>query len=499
MSGDVSPAPERRLASAAFWVSAAELCAGGISLLTTVVAARLLLPSDFGLMGTVLLAMSVLEAFSQSGFEQALIQRDKDVDRLLDAAWSWQVLRGLLLAALLAALTPWLTEFYDEPRVAPLMWVTCSVFVLKGFYSVGPVLYSRELNFKKQFWIKLSQTALGGLVYLPALFLLRNVWALCVHLVGTTLIGLVVSYLAHPHRPRFTLHRPALAELLRFGKWVSWSGALIFVITQGDDLFVSKYFGLAALGLYQMAYGISNLPATQVTHVISRASLAAYSRLQSDRAAVRQLFLRIVRNTLLISSCASVAIWFVIPLFVRFVVTDKWSGIVPLVRILVLAGFVRSFAAVAGALFQGLGRPELDFRMQLPRFVVLVALIWPAAMYGGLAGVCLACLASIAATLPHWFTGVQALIGVRPADVVKQAGPATVAAALLGVVLYGLLLLARQSPLTTAFSLLGALAVWACLLWLVDKAGLRAAGEFLKLGKSTFAAAGSADANGRRR
>jgi lipopolysaccharide exporter len=106
--------------------------------------------------------------------------------------------------------------------------------------------------------------------------------------------------------------------------------------TQGDDIFVSKYLGLTALAFYQLAYNITNFPATNITHVISRVSFPIYSRLQNDPAELRAAFMKVMKNTVLAAGLVSVVIWAGIPLVVDYVIGKQWAPIVPLVRILVV-------------------------------------------------------------------------------------------------------------------------------------------------------------------
>jgi len=211
-----------------------------------------------------------------------------------------------------------------------------------------------------------------------------------------------------------------------------------------------------------MAYAASNLPATHISHVISRASLPAYARIQGDRAQVRELFLRVIRGTFALAACVSVGLALLIPAYVRFVVTEKWAAIIPLVRILALAGLLRALASAGGALFQALGRPQLDFRMQVPRFLLLVGGIWPATAAWGLEGVAWVALVSIASCLPQWFLGVRELLGLSPLRLLSALLPGLGAAALLGLVLGGGVWASAgaSAPLTLAL-LLGSLLVWA--------------------------------------
>src|SRR5690606_41623578 len=87
---------------------------------------------------------------------------------------------------------------------------------------------------------------------------------------------------------------------------------------------------------------------------------------------------------------------------VQHVVGAKWEPIVTLVRILIVAGFLRSIAALATGVFHGAGRPHLDFWMNLPRLVLLTVLIWTACAWRGLVGASYLVILAVSSCLPLW-------------------------------------------------------------------------------------------------
>ena len=176
---------------------------------------------------------------------------------------------------------------------------------------------------------------------------------------------------------------------------------MAFCINYGDNLFISKYLGLAALGVYQLAYDVSNLPATNITHVLGRIGFPTYARLQSDRAALRGAFLRVMRATLLLAGPVSVLLFVGASDLVSYVLGEKWVRAIPLIRILSIAGLIRAFAALAGPLFHAVGRADLDFKMNLPRFFCTIVGLWPAAHFFGLEGVCAIVLIAITCGVPR--------------------------------------------------------------------------------------------------
>lgn len=418
----------RTLVTGSFWIALSEVLKAVAELSSSVIAARILAPSDFGLMGAVLLTIAVLENFSKTGFDQALIQKQESVEPYLNVAWTWHVLRGCGLALALALLAPLIADWYDEPSLKWLIWATTLQVVVQGFQNVGMLFFSRELNFKKICFVNVLQATASAGVAIPAILYFQNVWGLVWGLVASGVVTTVVSFLVHPWRPSFEWDYKRFSNLTKFGKWITGLSVIGFLVTQGDDIFISKFVGLEALAFYQLAYSISNLPATKITHVISRVSFPTYSRLQEQPDELKAVFVGVMRTTLLISAPLSVTIYLVGPGIVEHIIGAKWSPILPLIEILVVAAFVRSFAALGGALFQACDRPDLDFKMNLPRFIILCILLWPLTEHWGLEGACLGVLLSICGCLPVWFYGVNKLSGLTVWQTLKLNWPAFVLA-----------------------------------------------------------------------
>lgn len=402
-----------KLVSGSIWISVSEAVTAVAQLASSIVAARVLAPHDLGLMGIVLLTIAVLESLSKTGFDQALIQSDEEVEPYLDVAWTWHVMRGFVLAAAISAGAPFVADFYGEPLIKWLIWVSAAKIVLDGVQNIGVVFFSRDLDFKTVCLVNgLKATAHAG-VAIPAIIWFENVWGLVVGLVASALVGTVVTYIVQPYRPRFEWDLEKLKKLIGYGRWITGLTIILFVITQGDDIFVSKYLGPAALAFYQLAYSLSNLPATKITHVISQVSFATYARVKGEPEALKAAFHGVMRTTVLLSGPLGVAIWMLTPGVVDHVIGAKWEPVIPLVRILVVSAFIRSVAALGGALFRACERPDLDFKMNLPRFVAVVGLIYPFTEAWGLEGASFVVLIAIATTLPVFFYGVHKLVGMN--------------------------------------------------------------------------------------
>ncbi len=451
------------LARGSAWITLGEIISALSGLAITVVSARMLAPEAFGLVGIALLVISTLTSLSRTGFDRALVQRP-DADSYLNVTFTVQILRGSLLALTILCLGYPAALFYDKPVLFPI-FSAMSVGVLCGaFRNPATVYFQRTLDFRMMVLFGTLKALSKMVLVLALLVTLKNVWALVIGHAAGTALDTLLSYLLQKKRARLEWDRAKAKELYHFGKWLTGMSVLGLLVTKGDDIFISKYLGVAALGLYGFAYEIANLPATNVTHVVGRVSFPTYARLyeKKDMMELRRAFFNVMKATVLITGPLSAFLFVNIDGIVAHIVGHKWQPIIPLVRVLVLAGFVRSIAALAAALFQGAGRPHLDFFMNLPRVFLLVFLIWPMCAYFGLQGAAWLTFVAVCSCMPTWLYGLRNIAGITGTDLLREnaLGAATTAVVILCFVVAKRLvppvsLVAFVLQLTLAFGLMG--------------------------------------------
>ncbi len=140
------------------------------------------------------------------------------------------------------------------------------------------------------------------------------------------------------------------------------------------------------LGFYQMAYRISNMPATEITHVISQVTFPAYSKLQDNVPKLREAYLKTLQLTALLSFPIAGLIFILAPDFTKIFLGEKWMPMVPAMQILALEGLLRSIAATTGPIFQSVGKPEIETKWQIVRLFLIVILIYPCTIKWGIVG-----------------------------------------------------------------------------------------------------------------
>lgn len=367
----------QRVLKSSFWVFFLRIFNQGFSLLRLIILARILSPNDFGLMGIALLTMSILETFSETGLQQALIQKKKDIKLYLDSTWTFLILRGFVLFIILYFIAPYAAIFFSAPEAKPIIRVMGFSILFQAFTNIGITYFKKELEFNKEFIYQLAGTLADFIVAISAVLILRNVWALVLGLLAGNITRCFVSYLIHPYRPRLNFTLEKVKELFGFGKWIMGSSMLVFLIVEGDDIFVGKILGTTALGFYQLAYRISNMPATEITHVISQVTFPAYSKLQDNIPKLREAYLKVLQITTFLSFPIAGLIFVLAPDFIRIFLGEKWLPMVTAMQVLCIFGVTRSINALFGSFLQGIGKPSILTKASAIQLTIIIILIYP--------------------------------------------------------------------------------------------------------------------------
>jgi len=176
-----------------------------IGLISITILARLLLPEDFGLVVYATTFMAILEIFFQFGFETVLI-RDQDAGRdSYDTAWTLEVIKGILLAGLMAAGAHQISLFFDEPALQVVVFYLATIPFMNGLKNIGIVDFQKKMEFDKEFIYRFSVRVVSAIVTVILAFRLRSHWALVYGMILSSALSLVLSYVMSGYRPTFCL------------------------------------------------------------------------------------------------------------------------------------------------------------------------------------------------------------------------------------------------------------------------------------------------------
>jgi len=357
------------------WTFATQIFTRALTFTRTIILARLLSPNDFGLMGIAFLALSTLQTFSETGVNAALIYKKENTKEELDVAWTIRFLRSLLIGSILFLSAPYIASFFKNEQATSIIRFIALGQVFYGLSNIAIIRFQKEIEFHKYFLFSICSTIPEVIIAIWAAIVFKSVWALVIGYLAGAIANCIFSYVFCPFKPRFSLSGIHVRGLLGYGKWIWASTIIIFLITQGDDIFVGKFLGAAALGLYQLAYRISNLPATEISHVIARIAFPAYVKVRDDVEKLGRLYWNFFENVFLFSLYTVVLILLFSEHFVLTFLGSKWKPMISSLKVLAIYGGIRSIGATNGTFYNAIGKPHLDTLIAFFQLLLLVILL----------------------------------------------------------------------------------------------------------------------------
>ena len=377
-----------------------------------VVIARLLEPTEFGRFALAAAVMAGLDVAANPGIHDALISAQEPDEDTYNVAWTALIGRGLLITAVLWAMSGPVAALLGHPESASVLRILAFIPAVSGFSSLAPVARAREVDLQPSLMVSLGGTVVATAVSIAAVWTRRDAAGLAVGLLAGAGAQVGFSFLVRGFRPRLRIERARMRTLVAFGRWRFASFLLGYVATQGDDLLVGKLAGTAPLGTYRAAYGVANLPTTEVASTVSRVAFPFLSRARDGDGGIDDLFLRYVGLLAAISGILAVLVALTAHDLVVLLLGDAYGAAVVPVAVMSVAGFLRAILSASGHLALASGRPKLEAKVQIWRAVGLLALIWLVIPFG-IVGAAVASLGSLVAAIPPAWSAVRA-VGHNP-------------------------------------------------------------------------------------
>lgn len=368
-----------RMLNGALWMIALRWAIRLTGLVSTVILARLLMPSDFGIVAMAMIVVSTLEIFNQTGQKLVLIRLEDPTKDHFDTAWTVSFLIGLAIAVAILAASPLAVLYFREPKVEPVMQCLALRAILGGVENIGTVHFRRNLQFNSFFAYNVYPKLISFAVTIVLAFALRNYWALVAGILTGQLSLIVLSYAMHPHRPRFTLSK--VKEIWSFSIWTFFRSVGYYLNGQIDQVVVGGFGGAAMMGRYAVATDVAQSPGREINEPMVAVLYPVMSRLQNDMSALRDVYFKTLGWTAFICASTGVGVAIVASDMQQLVLGDKWIGIAPLMSWLAIGGAIAGLSSGAYSLFDALNQPKIGARMIWVRLFLLSAAILPVALW----------------------------------------------------------------------------------------------------------------------
>ena len=359
------------------WVGAIQFGQIAIQLGSIVTLARLLAPSDYGLMAMAMTVIGFGYLICNMGTPAALIQVKVPPPDLLNTVFCFNVAWGCIVGVAVALLSHLVALAFGEPNLEFVLAPLAISLPLGALSTVSKALMERESRFQEVARIEILSAVFGFAAALLAAWNGLGVYSLVLQVLTVTAVSTLLIWNVFHWRPSLTWNQAEFRKVWRFSANLTGFDIANYLHRNADTMLVGRFLGATDLGWYNMAYSVMLFPLKNLTWMINRALLPVYAR--QDRETLGAYYLKMLSQLTLISAPVLCGLWAVRTPLVQLVLGDKWLPVAAVLTWLLPTGFIQCFVSTAGPIFMATGRTDV-----LRNLGFCLLPLWLIAFIGGL-------------------------------------------------------------------------------------------------------------------
>lgn len=351
-----------------------------IGLLSTLILARILTPADFGIIAMASVLVGLVDVLLDLGVNMALIQNRNADDDDYNTAWTIRLIQATAVTIIIFLLAPLAADYYRDPRVCDVTRLMALGMFIGGFENIGIVNFQKNMDFSRDFRFFFIRRLAGFLVTVTLAIQLESYWAMPLGALAGRTTGVVLSYIMHPFRPRFSLSR--FAKLWSFSQWALLRSIGIYFETQFDRFLVGRLSDASTVGAYTLADEISAMPSTELLQPLGRVLFPAFVAAKHDAQRLRDAYLLALAVQTMLAIPAGVGLASVADRAVLVLLGEQWLAAIPFVQTLALVFSLGAISHAAGYLLVTIGKIRtlgIFIWVQNILFLVVAGLIFSSA------------------------------------------------------------------------------------------------------------------------
>lgn len=296
----------------------------GVSMLVSIVLARILLPDDYGIIAFTSVFINLSDTLIQAGFSTALIRKEKVDEKDYSTVLGISIIMAFFLYIVIFLSAPIISNFYNEPLLVNVLRVIALSLFFQAFASVRTAIVSREMKFRVLFTCSMVSNVLSGIVGIAIAYLGFGVWALVIQQLAQQLILTVSLFIAVKMKVKFKIYKESAKELVPFSIKVLTSSLLSFFSGSICNLVVGKTHSMTDLGYYEKGALFPQNISLYTFSAVSNVFLPVFTSVQNDRERLSNVFQRVLNVSMYIILPMMAGLCMVAEPLISVVLTDKW-------------------------------------------------------------------------------------------------------------------------------------------------------------------------------
>ena len=371
--------------NAAIWSAIDKFGEQGVRFILGLIVARLLFPSDYGLIGMLAVFLAIPDVFINSGFGAALIQKKSANATDFSTVFYFNIVVGIFFYFILYISAPFIANFYEEPQLVLLTRVLGLTFIFSSFAIIQRTILTKKLDFKTQTIISISSILPSGIIGVLFAYYGYGVWAIVFQSLSRQFLIAVFFWLFNSWRPKLEFSLQSLKSLFGFGSNLLISGLLNTAFTRIQLIVIGKVFSAETLGYYTRAQQFNQLPSTTLNSIIGRISFPIFSSIQNDNHLLLKGYRKLMKMSAFVNFPIMLGLIVVSEPLIRILLTEKWLPAVPYLQVLCIGGLLGPQQLLSLSIITAKGHSRLFLKLDIFKKAVMLTTIFITYRWGVMA------------------------------------------------------------------------------------------------------------------
>lgn len=355
------------------WSSIERFSAQSVQFVIELFLARLLLPSDYGLIGMMAIFIAISHTFVNSGFATALMQKKNRDEIDYSTTFYFNIVVATFFYLVLFFTSPLIAKFYNQPLLTSLIRTMGIVIIVNALSVVQRAKLTINFDFKTQTKASLISVLIAGALSIYLAFIGWGVWSLIVLILLKSIINTFILWIVSGWVPRNGFSYERFKGLFSFGYKLLLSGLLGTFFRNIYLLVIGKFFSANILGYYTRAQQFSDFPAVSLTSILEKVAFPTLSELQDDNEKLIFVYKKIIKMSSLVIFPVMIGLAVLASPLINVILTEKWDGIVWMLQILSVSMMTYPISVISLNAINVKGRSDIYLKIEIIKRV-LVAL-----------------------------------------------------------------------------------------------------------------------------
>lgn len=355
-----------------FWSGIDKIVVKAVAFIVSVVIARILTPADYGVIGMILVFISIANIFIDSGMSQALVQRKNRSQSDFATAFYFNIAVSGVCYIILFLSAPLIAEFYQVDLLTPILRVLGLNIIISAFATVQRANLLIRLDFKTIAAVNIVGVTLSGFVGIWMACNGFGVWALVGQQMTSIFSSTCMFWILGKWHPSEKFSISSFKILWKFGSKLLASGFVARILNEIYTIAIGKTYRQAELGYYTRAMQTSDIVSNTANELINAVTFPVLSTLQDDKSKMIDVYSRMLGMTAFFIFPIMTGLAVVASPFISVLLTDKWLPTVPLLQWLC---FARMFTPISGLnmnILNAIGRSDLFMKIDFSKIPLIV-------------------------------------------------------------------------------------------------------------------------------